>query len=104
MLEGKTFSQLSASEPPGCTDLLQQHPCVFSSPSAVGFDTFPAAFGLLRKPHSLVSDNFGATHGVLIAVLTFQLTSGLLLSAGETCIHAKSLRTDLEGWLKDHED
>ena len=75
-----------------------------SSPSTLGFDTFPAAFALLRKPRSLVSDNFGATRSVLIAVLTFQLTSGSPLSADKTCIDAKSLRTDLEGWLKDHED
>lgn len=75
-----------------------------SSPSTLGFDTFPAAFALLRKPCSLVSDNFGATRSVLIAVLTFQLTSGSPLSADKTCIDAKSLRTDSEGWLKDHED
>lgn len=45
------------------------------------FETFPAALALLRKPHSLVSDNFGAAHSVLIAVLTFQLTPGSPLSA-----------------------
>lgn len=44
-------------------------------------ETFPAALTLLRKLHSLVSDNFGAAHSVLIAVLTFQLTSGSPLSA-----------------------
>lgn len=74
LLDGK-FSHLSASEPPSFMELLQQHPCVFlSSPSTLGLDTFPAAFALLRKLYRLVSDNFGATPGILIAVLTFQLT------------------------------
>lgn len=73
----EVFSPFSFPEPPSCIELLQQHLCVFSSsPSTLGFDTFPAAFALLRKPRSLVSDNFGATHSVLIEVLTFQLTSG----------------------------
>lgn len=49
MLEGK-FSHLSAPEHPGTNEQLQQHLCVFSSPSPLAFDTFPAAFALLRKP------------------------------------------------------
>lgn len=47
VVEGKKFSHLSAPEHPGC---IEQHPCVFPSPSPLVFDTFPAAFALLRKP------------------------------------------------------
>lgn len=104
VLKGNKFSHLSASEPSGYSELFQQHPCAFSSPSTLAFDTLPAVFALPKKPHSLVSDNFGATHSVLIAVSTFQLTSGSPLSADKTYIDAKSLRTALEVWLKDHED
>lgn len=55
--------------------------CVPSTFTSFSFDMFPAALALLRKWHSLISDNFGATHSVLIAILTSQLTSRLPLSA-----------------------
>lgn len=62
------------------------------------FDTVPAALALLRKPHSLVSDNFGAARSVLIAILTFQLTSGSPLSADKP-VRVPRASTDLEGRL-----